>query len=149
MQLISIDIDETRNSKFRENSECIPILDHYPAYYSKIGFDKPWIGYFASVDGNEIVGAAGYKGKPKEGKVEIAYSTFKKFEGHGIGTEICRQLVLLALQSDPGVRITARTLQDGHASIAILKKNGFECTGIVRDEEDGDVLEWELPKNSR
>jgi|SRR5687768_9548553 len=92
----------------------------------------------------KIVGAGGYKGKPKEGKVEIAYGTFKKCEGQGVGTEICRQLVLLSLQTDPGIRITARTLQDGHASIAILKKNGFECLGIVYDKEDGNVLEWEF-----
>jgi RimJ/RimL family protein N-acetyltransferase len=100
------------------------------------------------VDGNALVGTAGFKGKPKEGKVEIAYGTFKNYEGQGIGTEICRQLVLLALQSDPDVRITARTLQDGHASMAILKKNGFKYMGVVWDEEDGDVLEWELPRNS-
>lgn len=149
MQLIPIDTDETRNLKFRGNHECIAVLDVYPDYYRKVGFNKPWIGYFATMDGNEIMGTAGYKGKPKNGKVEIAYGTFKKYEGRGIGTEICRQLVLLALQSDPDVRITARTLQDGHASMAILKKNGFECMGIVWDEEDGDVLEWELPKNGR
>ena len=94
------------------------------------------------------MGAAGYKGKPKDGKVEIAYGTFKKYEGQGIGTEICRQLVLRSLQTDPAVRITARTLQDGYASMTILKKNGFECLGIVYDDEDGDVLEWELKKHS-
>jgi RimJ/RimL family protein N-acetyltransferase len=148
MEFLAIDIDETRNVKFRENPECIPGLDIMPDYYRKVGFNKPWIGYFATTDGEEIVGAAGYKGKPKDGKVEIAYGTFKKYEGQGIGTEICRQLVLLALQSDPDVRITARTFQDGHASMAILKKNGFECLGTVHDEEDGDVFEWELPKTA-
>ena len=144
MELLAIDIDEARNAKFQENPECIPVLDVYPDYYRKIGFNKPWIGYFACNEGNEIVGAAGYKGQPKQGKVEIAYGTFKKYEGQGIGTEICRQLVLLALQSDHDVRITARTFKDGYASMAILKKNGFECLGEVYDEEDGDVFEWVL-----
>lgn len=144
MLLLPIDIDESKNVRFRENPECIPILNVYPSFYQKTGYNKPWIGYFATIDGKEIVGAGGYKGKPKEGKVEIAYGTFKKCEGQGVGTEICRQLVLLSLQTDPGIRITARTLQDGHASIAILKKNGFECLGIVYDKEDGNVLEWEF-----
>jgi len=33
-----------------------------------------------------------------------------------------------------------------NASTQVLKKNGFECTGIVSDEEDGNVWEWELKK---
>jgi [ribosomal protein S5]-alanine N-acetyltransferase len=144
MILLPIDIEEAKNTRFLDNPECIPILNVYPDYYKKVGFNKPWIGYFASRDGKEIVGAAGYKGKPKDGKVEIAYGTFKKYEGQGIGTQICRQLILVALQTDHTIYITARTLQDGYASMAILKKNGFQCLGIVSDEEDGDVLEWEF-----
>ncbi len=146
MQLLPIDIDEAKNIKFRKHHECIPILDVYPEYYSKFGFNKPWIGYFATWENNEIVGGGGFKGKPKDGKVEIAYVTFKNYEGRGVGTEICRQLLLLAVQTDPVLRITARTLQDGKASIEILKKNGFECLGIVMDEEDGEVFEWEFKK---
>ena len=148
MLLLPIDVDDSQNMKFRENPECIPVLDVYPDYYKKVGYNKPWIGYFATIHGQEIIGAGGYKGKPKDGKVEIAYGTFKKHEGQGIGTEICRQLVLLSLRTDPAIRITARTFQDGHASMGILKKNGFVCLGIVYDEDDGNVLEWELKRQT-
>ena len=146
MLLLPIDIEESKNLRFRENPECIPILNVYPGFYQKTGYNEPWIGYFATIDGRSIIGAGGYKGKPKEGKVEIAYGTFKKYEGQGIGTEICRQLVMLSLKTDPAISITARTFQDGYASMGILKKNGFECVGIVHDEEDGDVLEWRFKK---
>ena len=146
MTLLPIDIDEIKNKQFFDHPDCVPVLEMYPGYYRKVGYHQPWIGYFASLEGTGIVGAAGYKGGPKEGKVEIAYGTFKAYEGRGIGTEMCRQLVQLALQTDPGIRITARTLQDGHASMTILKKNGFECWGVVHDEEDGEVLEWEYQK---
>lgn len=148
MVLLPIDIDASRNIQFRENPDCIPILEVYPDYYKKVGYNKPWIGYFATSNGGEIIGTGGYKGKPKEGKVEIAYGTFKKHEGKGVGTEICRQLVLLSLQTHATIRITARTLQDGYASIRILEKNGFECLGVVYDEEDGNVLEWELKQHN-
>ena len=144
MLLLPIDTDQTKNERFKENPECVSILNVYPDFYQRVGYNKPWIGYFVTIDRDEIVGAGGYKGKPREGKVEIAYGTFKRYEGQGIGTEICRQLVLLSQNTDPAIRITARTLQDGYASIKILKKNGFECLGIVHDEEDGEVLEWEL-----
>jgi RimJ/RimL family protein N-acetyltransferase len=146
MILLPIDIDVSLNSKFSENPDCKPILDLYPGYYHKVGYDKPWIGYFASVDGKGIVACGGYKGKPRDGKVEIAYGTFKDFEGQGIGKAVCLQLVLLAMQTDPSVRITARTLMESNASTTILKSNGFTWVGVVVDEEDGDVWEWELKK---
>ncbi|MCW3107425.1 MAG: N-acetyltransferase [Segetibacter sp.] len=87
MVLLAIDIDETKNVKFRNNQECLDVLNVYPGYYRKVGYNKPWIGYFTTIDGEEIIGAGGYKGKPKDGKVEIAYGTFEKYQGRGIGTE--------------------------------------------------------------
>ena len=144
MVLLPIDIDESLNTRFINNPECVEVLNVYPEYYKRIGYNKPWIGYFTTINGKEIVGCGGYKGKPTNGKIEIAYGTFKNYEGQGIGTEICRQLVLLAQQTDPSVKITARTFLENNASTQILKRNGFVCTGIVHDEEDGDVWEWEF-----
>jgi [ribosomal protein S5]-alanine N-acetyltransferase len=37
----------------------------------------------------------------------------------------------------------ARTLMEENYSTRILRKNGFECLGIVNDPDDGDVWEWE------
>lgn len=145
MILLPIDLDVSLNSKFTKNPECNDVLSAYPGYYNRVGYDKPWIGYFATVNGNDIIGCGGYKGKPRDGKIEIAYGTFKNFEGQGIGTEICRQLVLLSLQTDPSVKITARTFLENNASTVILKRNGFICIGIVYDEDDGNVWEWEYP----
>ncbi len=111
-------------------------------FYNRAGFVPPWIGYYARLN-DEFVGSAGFKGKPKDKKVEIAYGTFRKYEGKGIGTEMCRQLVLLAIRTDPHIRITARTLPEENASTSILKKNGFILLGTVWDDEDGNVWEWE------
>jgi RimJ/RimL family protein N-acetyltransferase len=137
-----IDIDSNKNKDFMEHPECLPILEIYTEFYKKTGYDPPWIGYFVS-EQNELRGFAGFKGKPQNGKVEIAYATFSQYEGKGMGTATCKHLVELALSIDPATRVTARTLQDGHASIRILQKNGFVCNGIVMDDEDGEVLEWE------
>ena len=143
MQLLAIDKDEARNARFMVLEECREILKVYPDFYRRVGFNPPWIGYFAE-RGHELVGCGGFKGKPKDGKIEIAYGTFKDFEGQGVGTEICRQLVALSFQTDPNVRITARTLIGESASTSILKKNSFKFLGVVFDEEDGDVWEWEF-----
>jgi len=148
MTLLPIDIDESLNDRFRDNPECENVLSVYPDFYRRVGYNKPWIGYFATIDGNEIVGCGGYKGKPRESKIEIAYGTFRNYEGQGIGTEICRQLVLLSLKTDSSLKITARTLLENNASTTILKRNGFECVGIVNDEEDGEVWEWEFQRTN-
>lgn len=143
MILLPIDINEENNYRFEDGAEGSEILKVYPDYYKKVGFIKPWIGYFATENGTQIVGAGGFKGAPKEGKVEIAYGTFERYRAKGVASKICDELVKLALKEDSSLRITARTLQDNEASKAVLEKNGFECLGIVYDEEDGDVLEWE------
>jgi ribosomal-protein-alanine N-acetyltransferase len=63
MLLLPIDIDEMKNTVSLENPECIPILDIYPGYYKRVGYNRFWIGYFATIDGQDIVGVAGYKRK--------------------------------------------------------------------------------------
>lgn len=112
-------------------------------FYHSTGFVFPWIGYFACVDGN-IVGSAGYKGQPVNNKIEIAYGTNASFRRQGIGTEICRQLVVLAHTTDPNIIITARTLPQESYSTKILQKNGFKLLGMVWDKDDGDVWEWQF-----
>lgn len=143
MKLLSIDEDESHYAPFLKNADCREVLKVYPGFYQRVGFNPPWIGYFAEHD-HEFIGCGGFKGKPKDGKVEIAYGTFKKYEGQGFGTEICRQLVLLAMNTDPDIMIIARTLPENNASVGILQRNGFEFTGTVFDEEDGNVWEWKF-----
>ena len=145
MTMIPIEADESKNTIFMANEDCKEIAAVYPAFYRRVGFNPPWIGYFFR-RGDELVGSGGYKGKPRDGKIEIAYSAFKNFEGQGIGTEICRHLVALSLQTDSKVIITARTLPHDSASTTILKRNGFRFLGTVYDEEDGDVWEWHYPQ---
>lgn len=143
MKLLPIEKEGTLNKEFTNNPECIEILSVFRDLYLKVGFEKPWIGYFATSDNNEIIGVAGFKGKPKNGKVEISYGIFKNYQQQGIGTVLCHQLVLLSLQKYKKVKITARTLPENNASTRILKKNGFEFSGPVWDEDDGNVWEWE------
>jgi RimJ/RimL family protein N-acetyltransferase len=146
MKLLPIEREQTQNQHFAATPECAEIITIFTEHYKKVGFRKPWIAYFVADEEGRIIGGAGFKGKPKDNKIEVSYGTFKQHEGKGIGTEMCRQLVLLALQTDPSVQITAQTLADNHASMGILKKNGFVCVGTVHDEEDGEVLAWEFQK---
>jgi ribosomal-protein-alanine N-acetyltransferase len=114
-------------------------------FYKRVGFSPPWICYYARQNG-ELVGCAGIKGKPVNGTIEIAYGTFDKFRNQGVGTEICKILVDLSMNTDLSIRITARTLPEHNFSTRILKKNDFLYIGTVNDPEDGEVWEWEYQK---
>lgn len=142
MELLPIKKTEAENIAFIEHPDCRESIYMSMEFYNKIGFEPPWIGYYAQVQGR-LVGAAAFKGKPRDGKVEIAYGTFPQYQQQGIGAEMCRQLVLLSLKTDSSIRITARTLPEENYSTKILKKNGFELLGTIWDEEDGNVWEWE------
>lgn len=143
LRLLPIAQSMEENLHFIANPDCVETLQMSVEYFAKIGYNPPWIGYYAEMNG-EIVGAGAYKGQPVLGKVEIAYGTFEKFRSTGIGTQICHSLIQLALEFDPSVIITARTLPERNHSTRILEKNGFILLGTVHDPEDGPVFEWLL-----
>lgn len=131
-----------QNTEFLSRLENTEVLDMTIKFYARVGYSLPWVGYFAMID-DEIVGSAGFKGRPLQGKVEIAYGTVPAFQNRGIGTEICRLLINIARTTDPGIIVTARTLRKESHSTKILRKNNFAKKGTVIDPEDGKVWEWE------
>ncbi|MFD2571816.1 GNAT family N-acetyltransferase [Spirosoma soli] len=141
MKLLPIQQTRLDNAHFIGNPDCEPGLSMTIDFFNRVGYVPPWIGYFVELDG-KLVGSAAFKGQPKAGRVEIAYGTFPAYQNRGVGTEVCKQLVRLALQADPLVTVTARTLPEESYSTHILRKNKFICLGTVWDEEDGDVWEW-------
>ncbi len=126
------------------NENCMMVYDLQVKFYDKVGYEEPWIGYFALLE-DQIIGSCSFKGKPVEGKVEIAYFTFQRFEKQGLATQMCKQLIEFSRATDPSIILTARTLPQINASTCILEKNGFICTGKVIDPDDGEVWEWRFP----
>jgi RimJ/RimL family protein N-acetyltransferase len=143
LKLLPVGRTLEENRQFAENPDCMESLQMSVNFYGKVGYFPPWIGYYVQI-GEKIVGAAGFKGKPENGKVEIAYATFEPFRNQGIGTRICQELVRLAHDTDPDVKVTARTLPEKNFSTRILEKNRFQLLGTVIDAEDGPVFEWLL-----
>lgn len=119
------------------------MLSIYSEYYPKIGFREPWVGYFIVEDG-VAVGTCGFTGQPENNRVEIAYYTFKPFEGRGIATFACRELVSIANKTDPGLIVTAKTAPEESASTVILRRNGFRQSSDVDDHEIGKAWGWIL-----
>ena len=141
MKLRLIKLQEDKSNKEYDSNECQQLLGMYDEFYPKIGFNLPWVGYFV-INDNNIVGSCGFVGQPKDGKVELAYWTFKEFEGQGVASFACKELVKIAQQTDPNLIITAKTAPEKNVSTKILENNNFEFTGIVQDEEIGDAWLW-------
>lgn len=142
MELIPIKATMHENTEPMANPLCVDSVIMCIDFYKKVGFEPPWICYFVKQH-NEFVASAAFKGKPINNTVEIAYGTFEKFMRQGIATAVCRKLVDLSLETDPSIRITARTLPENNFSTRVLEKNNFKCIGPVQDPEDGTVMEWE------
>jgi ribosomal-protein-alanine N-acetyltransferase len=143
LSLRPIELNVDKSDEVYNSDNCQMLLKTYDEYYLKIGYNLPWVGYFVVRD-NTIVGSCGFTGEPNDGKVEIAYWTFEEFEGQGIASFSCKELVIISEQFDPNITITAKTAPEHNASSKILQKNGFSFAEVVQDDEIGDAWLWIL-----
>ena len=143
MKLRILQLNEDKTDKLFESKDCQTLLNIYETYYPKIGFNLPWITYLV-LRQKQIVGSCGFTGKPIDGKVEIAYWTFKEFEGQGIASFACNELISISQNADNKIIITAKTAPEHNASTKILEKHGFIFEEIVQDEDIGDSWLWIL-----
>lgn len=90
-----------------------------------------------------LIGAAGFKGPPIDGMVEIAYGLVPDYQGKGYATEAAQALVAFAFESGAVHLVRASTLPTPNASTRVLAKCGFSHVGEVTDPEDGLVWRWE------
>ena len=109
MELIPIQQTLPENSEFLSHALCLESLHMTIEFYRKAGYHPPWISYYARID-EILVGVGGFKGQPVNGSVEIGYGTFGPFQNKGIASRICKQLTALSLDTDPTIKVTARTL---------------------------------------
>lgn len=111
--------------------------------YRRVGFSPPWIGYVATVDGRGVGGGA-FVGPPKDGFVEIAYFTLEHEQGKGFASRTAAALVHIAQTADPKTGLKAFTLMEENPSTRILRKLGFAMVGVAKDDDAGEVWQWQL-----
>jgi [ribosomal protein S5]-alanine N-acetyltransferase len=143
MELRILQLNENKLDKLFDSLDCQTLLEMYDDYYPKIGFNLPWVSYLV-IREDQVVGSCSFTGQPRDGKVEIAYWTFKEFEAQGIASFACKELISISQSADPKVTITAKTAPEHNASTKILENNKFIFTEIVQDEEIGDAWLWTL-----
>jgi RimJ/RimL family protein N-acetyltransferase len=145
MELKAIELNVDKSNEIYASTNCQQLINSMNEYYALIGFNKPWIGYFA-FNNNQVVGTGGFTGQPNNGKVEIVYWTFKEFEGRGVASFICNELIKITKSTNTTIIITAKTAPEHNASTKILQHNGFLFTEIIKDDEIGDAWLWTLDK---
>lgn len=146
MKLIEIGVNGNLSAEIALNDFVREVIEATVAQYQRTGFVAPWIGYVGLED--EVpVGVCGFKGRPVDGRVEIAYCTSPGHEGKGMATALASELVLIARAENGNLTVFAQTLPEENASTTILRKLGFQMVGTVDHPEDGPVWEWELPAN--
>jgi ribosomal-protein-alanine N-acetyltransferase len=143
MELRILQLKEDKSDPLFASPEGQTLLEMYNDYYPTIGFHLPWVGY-AIVRDQQLVGTCGFTGQPKDGKVELAYWTFKAFEGTGVASFACRALLDIVRKTESQLTVVAKTAPEHNASTKILEKNGFLFTEVVQDEEIGDSWLWKL-----
>jgi [ribosomal protein S5]-alanine N-acetyltransferase len=141
MNLKPVTPNEDKTIEMYATADCQQLIDMYNDFYPKIRFSIPWIGYFI-VRQDSIVGSCGFAGQPKDNKVEIAYWTFKAFEGQGITSFACKELISIAYHTNPNLIITAKTAPEHNASTKILVRNNFVFSEVVQDNEIGNAWLW-------
>ncbi|MFA5331680.1 MAG: GNAT family N-acetyltransferase [Methanoregula sp.] len=89
-----------------------------------------WYWVLDSEQGRVLAGSGGIgSALDQKGTVLIGYSVLDKFQNRGIATEAVRAMIP-AIFADPDIhRIMATTFPELKASIQVLEKAGFSCTG--------------------
>jgi RimJ/RimL family protein N-acetyltransferase len=95
-----------------------------------------------------VIGTVGFKGPPSsDGIVEIGYGLLRQFQKQGYATEAVAGMIAWAFQHADVRAVRAQTLPNLVASIAVMKRNGFEF--MCESEEDGlQTVVYELPRET-
>ncbi len=140
----SIDSDDIKSSLTLDEIS-LDVCETASEVYKAKGFEDPWLGYLAIVDGN-CVGTCGFRSPPELGRIEIECYTFPEYEGRGVATEMTGALVEIALRENRDLTVAAYTEPSKGASARVLEKNGFSLVGLVGHQDDGEVWEWVLSR---
>ena len=93
-----------------------------------------------------LIGNAGFKGPPKEGRVEIGYSMLEPQQRNGYCTEAVRALVAWAFECQAVDTIVAHTLPASRPSMRVLEKCGFVPVGLGPPEDGVHTIRYELAR---
>ncbi|TNE69208.1 MAG: N-acetyltransferase [Bacteroidetes bacterium] len=106
-----------------------------------------WSAFVLHQADHRLIGTCGFKGAPTpEGTVEIGYEIAPSYQGSGLATEVAAALIDHAFRQEAVQAVIAHTLAQENASVAVLRKLGFQLADEMYDPEDGHIWQWHLNK---
>jgi len=94
----------------------------------------------------QLIGNGGFKGRPKNGLVEVGYSVLPDFQGNGFATEATRALIRWAFSHPEVYRVAAETLPNLGASLSVMRKCGMRYIGKGAPEEGAETMRYEISR---
>ena len=96
------------------------------------------------VRGGRVAGLCSLVKVPAGGRLTIGYGTAAGDEGSGVATRAVGELAEWARHDRRVDWLAADTAVGNIASQRVLERNGFSRCGTRHDDEDGDLICWEL-----
>ena len=62
MELKTIELNVDQSKEIYVSTNCQQVINAMKEFYPKIGFNKPWVGYF-TFNNNQVVGTGGFTGQ--------------------------------------------------------------------------------------
>jgi RimJ/RimL family protein N-acetyltransferase len=115
-----------------------PLRWRVPQVKSDPVVNKWFVRWMVEKETQEIVGSTSFHGPPDEqGMMEIGLGVHEHFQRRGYATEALTGMWLWVI-NQPGVKLLRYTVDPNNdASVAVIRKFGFERVGQQIDPEDG------------
>lgn len=94
----------------------------------------------------ELVGNAGFKGRPVKGICEIGYSLLPTHQGRGYATEAGQALVAWAFAHPEVNCVAAETLPELIGSIRVMEKCGMHFVGEGKPEDGQPTVRYQVTR---
>ena len=109
---------------------------------------QPWLGRAIVLTGSDgtrrAIGSVGFHSPPgPDGRVEIGYRVEPGYRRQGIATEVVRAMFDWAHAQGVN-RFRAAVAPDNVASLAVVRRFGFQQVGVQIDDIDGEELVFEF-----
>lgn len=107
-----------------------------------------WVLWYFVLPGTpgQLIGNGGFKGRPKNGLVEVGYSVLPDFHGNGYATEATRALIRWAFSHPEVDRVAAETLPSLGPSLNVIKKCGMKYVEKGTPEEGIETVHYEVSR---
>ena len=143
-----VTLENRTGARFPAAMEPPPLFDDMSALREllrRYGHDPTWSSWLMMARTNgAAVGIAGFG--QAEGAVVAGYAVYPALQRMGLATEGLQALLGWLFQETDVERVRATMPPANAASIRVAEKLGMQLVGKARDDQAGEVLVYELPR---